>query len=57
MLRSGIQIVEISFLKQLKTSLNHFLKITEITFDEIPKGIEMLEQHKVAGRLVANMEA
>lgn len=32
-------------------------KITEITFDEIPKGIEMLEQHKVAGRLVANMEA
>lgn len=31
-------------------------KITEITFDEIPKGIEMLAEHKVTGRLVANME-
>lgn len=31
-------------------------KITEITFDEIPEGIQMLEDNKVTGRLVANME-
>lgn len=31
-------------------------KITEITFDEIPEGIKMLEENKVTGRLVANME-
>lgn len=31
-------------------------RITEITFDEIPKGIQMLEENKVTGRLVANME-
>jgi len=31
-------------------------KITEITFDEIPVGIQMLEDNKVTGRLVANME-
>ncbi|MCM3739792.1 zinc-binding dehydrogenase [Oceanobacillus luteolus] len=31
-------------------------KITEISFDEIPEGIQMLEENKVTGRLVANME-
>lgn len=31
-------------------------KITEISFDEIPEGIQMLEDGKVTGRLVANME-
>lgn len=31
-------------------------KVTEITFDEIPEGIQMLEDNKVTGRLVANME-
>jgi len=31
-------------------------KVTEITFDEIPEGIQMLEDGKVTGRLVANME-
>lgn len=31
-------------------------KITEITFNEIPEGIQMLEDNKVTGRLVANME-
>jgi len=31
-------------------------KITEITFDEIPEGIQMLENNEVTGRLVANME-
>ncbi len=30
--------------------------VTEIDFDEIPEGIERLERHEVAGRLVANME-
>lgn len=31
-------------------------KISEITFDEISEGIQMLEDNKVTGRLVANME-
>lgn len=31
-------------------------KITEITFDEIPEGIQKLEDNQVTGRLVANME-
>ncbi|CAM4342325.1 zinc-binding dehydrogenase [Lacicoccus alkaliphilus] len=31
-------------------------KITEISFDEIPEGIQMLEEGKVTGRLVADME-
>ncbi|WP_405103941.1 hypothetical protein [Oceanobacillus sp. FSL H7-0719] len=31
-------------------------KITEISFEEIPEGIQMLEDNKVTGRLVANME-
>ncbi|WP_096271187.1 zinc-binding dehydrogenase [Paucisalibacillus globulus] len=30
--------------------------ITEISFDEIPEGLQMLADHKVTGRLVANME-
>lgn len=30
--------------------------ITEITFDQIPEGIQMLEDNKVTGRLVANLE-
>lgn len=30
--------------------------ITEISFDEIPEGLRMLADHKVTGRLVANME-
>ena len=31
-------------------------KITEITFDEIPEGIQLLEDNKVTGRLVAVMD-
>lgn len=31
-------------------------KITEINFNDIPEGIQMLEDNKVTGRLVANME-
>lgn len=31
--------------------------ITEITFDEIPKGLQMLEDNEVTGRLVAKMDA
>lgn len=30
--------------------------ITEITFDEIPKGVQMLEDRKVVGRLVARFD-
>lgn len=32
------------------------LKITEISFDEIPEGIQLLEDNKVTGRLVAIMD-
>lgn len=32
-------------------------KLTKITFDEIPEGIQRLEDRKVVGRLVANMES
>ena len=31
-------------------------KITEISFDEIPEGIQLLEDNKVTGRLVAIMD-
>jgi len=31
-------------------------QLTEITFEEIPEGIQMLKDNKVTGRLVADME-
>ncbi|MGN1386207.1 MAG: hypothetical protein ACI4XS_06365, partial [Bacillus sp. (in: firmicutes)] len=30
--------------------------LTEITFDEIPEGLEQLERHEVEGRLVVKIQ-